>query len=74
MAADIGEWKSDDDKISLYDIFSIKAELEHNSYFHQIFDIIGEVEDGENESEEADSLDYLFLTFILTAFLDIYYS
>lgn len=74
MAADIGEWKSDDDKISLYDIFSIKAELEHNSYFHQIFDIIGEVEDGENESEEADNLDYLFLTFILTAFLDIYYS
>lgn len=37
MAVDIGEYKSNDDKISLYDIFSIKAELEHNSYFHQIW-------------------------------------
>ena len=74
MAVDIGEWKSDDDKISLYDIFSIKAELEHNSYFHQIFDIIGEMEDGENEREEVDSLDYMFLIYILIAFIDIYYS
>lgn len=74
MAVDIGEWKSDDDKIALYDIFSIKAELEHNSYFHQIFDIIGEMEGNENEREEADSLDYMFLIYILTAFLNIYYS
>jgi len=74
MAMDIGEDESDDDKISLYDIFSIKAELEHNSYFHQIFDIIGEMEDGENESEEVDSSDYMFLTYILNVFSDVYYS
>lgn len=75
MAVDIGEYKSsNDDKISLYDIFSIKAELEHNSYFHQIFDIIDKIEDSENESEEVDSLDYMFLIYILTAFLDVYYN
>ncbi len=73
MAEDIGECKSDDDKISLYDIFSIKAELEHNSYFHQIFDIVGEIED-EEADEETDSLDYMFLFFILSAFLDVYYN
>lgn len=77
MAEDIGELESDDDKISLYDIFSIKAELEHNSYFHHIFDIIGEIEDDEEDedkSKEADNLDYLILIFILTAFLNIYYA
>lgn len=74
MAVDIGEYKSNDDKISLYDIFSIKAELEHNSYFHQIFDIIDKIEDSENVSEEVDSLDYMFLIYILTAFLDVYYN
>lgn len=74
MAVDVGEYKSNDDKISLYDIFSVKAELEHNSYFHQIFDIIEEIEDSENEGEEADDLDYMFLSYILTAFLDVYYN
>lgn len=72
MAEDIGECKSDDDKISLYDIFSVKAELEHNSYFHQIFDIVGEIED--EEDEETNSLDYMFMIFILSAFLDVYYD
>lgn len=72
MAKDIGECISDGDKISLYDIFSIKAELEHNSYFHEIFDIVGEIED--EEDEETESLDYMFMFFILRAFLDVYYD
>lgn len=72
MAKNIGELKSDDDKISLYDIFSIKAELEHNSYFHHIFDIIGKIEDGESEQEETGDLDYMFMIFILTAFGEVY--
>ena len=64
------KWQSDD-KLSLYDIYSIKAELEHNSYFHHIFDIIGEIEDDE---KEEDDLDYMFMLYILNAFLDAYYK
>ena len=71
MAKDIGEEKSSDDKLSLYDIYSIKAELEHNSYFHHRFDIIGEIEDDE---KEEDDLDYMFMLYILNAFLDAYYK
>lgn len=69
MAKDVGEKKSDDDKIALYDIFSLKAELEHHSYFHHMLDVICSIE---NETESKDELDYIFLTYILTAFIKVY--
>ena len=40
-------------------------------YFHHIFDIIGEIEDDE---KEEDDLDYMFMLYILNAFLDAYYK
>lgn len=70
MAKDIREEKSSDEKVALYDIYSIKAELEHNSYFHHIFDLIGEIEDDE---KKEDNSDYMFMYYILNAFLDVYY-
>lgn len=70
MAVDIGEGKSSNEKISLYDIFSLKAELEHNSYFHHILEPADKVEGDINESDEVDD-DYLYLSYILTAFESI---
>lgn len=72
MAEAIGERSSTDDKLSLYDIFSIKAELEHNSYFHSIYDVVGEIEDGKAAQKDVDDMDYLFMSYILAAFIDAY--
>lgn len=71
MAADIGEKKSSEEKISLYEIYSLKAELEHHSYFHHMLDLTCKI-DCENESENTEGLEYVFLIYILTAFIEIY--
>lgn len=64
MAIEINEGDTTDEKISLYTIFGNKAELEHNSYFNNIFDIIGEI-----EKEEPSDLDDIFISHIMAAFL-----
>ena len=74
MATDIGESVSNDEKISLYDIFSLKAELEHNSYFHHIFDLFDFIAEDISVDQlgDTDDLDYIYLIYILTAFMDTY--
>lgn len=69
MSVDIGEKVSDDEKISLYDIYSVKAEFEHNSYFNHMINIISYVND---ENKSAEEMDYLYLIYILTAFIMVY--
>lgn len=69
MAKDIGEFECYEKKIPLYEIFCIKAELEHNSYFHHIFELVDEIEGWSSEEIEGD---YMYLIFILTSFMDIY--
>lgn len=69
MAVDIGEKTSDDEKISLYEIYSLKAEFEHHSYFNHMLNTIFSVND---ESESAEEVDYIYLIYILTAFINTY--
>ena len=71
MSVDIGEKTSNDEKISLYDIYSIKAEFEHHSYFQHLLNTICYVND-ENEGESKDEMDYVYLIYILTAFINTY--
>lgn len=71
MAIDIDEKESDDEKISLYEIYSLKAEFEHHSYFNHMLNTIFNVND-ENESESAEEVDYIYLIYILTAFIKTY--
>lgn len=71
MAKDIGEKNSDKEKIALYDIFSLKAEYEHHSYFRHMFNTMCcDVTDEKNNND----IDYMYLIFILTAFMSIYKS
>lgn len=72
MAEDINEKVSTDEKIALYDIFSLKAELEHNSYFNSVFEIIDQIEEQENDSHH--NLDITFICFIIGAFKETYYK
>lgn len=68
MAKTIGEDESTDDKIALYDIFSLKAEMEHNSYFNHIFELLEILEEREDEEKnDLEDMDYLYLICILTA-------
>ncbi|MEK3965475.1 hypothetical protein [Paenibacillus sp. FSL H7-0323] len=69
MAMSIEEVDTTDEKISLYTIFANKAELEHNSYFNHIFDIIDEIEDFKSQD-----LDDIFVAHIINAFLEVYNS
>lgn len=69
MAKAIGEKKAVDGKIPLYEIFSLKAELEHHSYFHYMLDVLYY---SGNRSESKDELDYIFLRDILRAFIKVY--
>ena len=69
MALDIGEKKSDDEKVSLYDIYSLKAEFEHHSYFNHMLNVICYIND---ENESAEEMDYMYLIYILTAFIKMY--
>ncbi len=69
MSVDIGEKTSDDEKVSLYDIYSVKAEYEHHSYFHHMLNTICYVND---ENESAEEMDYMYLIYILTAFIRTY--
>ncbi len=69
MSVDIGEKTSNDEKISLYDIYSVKAEYEHHSYFHHMLNIMCHVN---AENENAEEMDYLYLIYILTAFINMY--
>ena len=69
MSVDIGEKVSDDEKVSLYDIYSLKAEFEHHSYFNHMLNTIC-YENDENES--ADEMDYMYLVYVLTAFIKTY--
>lgn len=71
MSVDIGEKISDDEKISLYDIYSLKAEFEHNSYFHHMLNTLCYVND---ENESAEEMDYMYLIYILVAFIKTYYT
>lgn len=71
MAVDIGEKISDDEKISLYEIYSLKAEFEHHSYFNHMLNTIFNVND-ESEGESAEEVDYIYLIYILTAFIKTY--
>lgn len=70
MAKDIEEKESDNDKISLYDIYILESDNMHNSYFKHIFEIIDEIED----VEEQQDIDYIFMIYILTDFINIYDS
>lgn len=76
MASDIGEKKSDNDKIALYDIYSVKAELEHNSYFYHLLNEIGKLIDENDkdyvELKDIEDIDYLYLVFMLTSFKRVY--
>ncbi|WP_459481923.1 hypothetical protein [Clostridium saccharoperbutylacetonicum] len=72
MAKDIKEKKSKDNRISLYDIFSFKAELEHNSYFNSIFEEIEKVKKKEGESDLEEWFDSMFIELIIDAFLRTY--
>lgn len=69
MAKAVDEKVSDDDKIALYEIFSLKAELEHHSYFHHMLDVMCNLGD---RIESKDDLDYIFLIYILSAFIKVY--
>lgn len=71
MSANIGEKISDDKKISLYDIYSLEAEFEHHSYFHHIMNTIP-TDDVDDENENTEAVDYIYLTYILTAFIETY--
>lgn len=71
MSVDIGEKISDDEKISLYDIYILKAEFEHNSYFHHMLNTLCYVND---ENESAEEMDYMYLIYILVAFIKTYYT
>lgn len=72
MADDIKETKSSPNKISLYDIFSLKAELEHNCYFNSIFEEIDVIE-GENRKFDIENdTDFTFIKFIMEAFMRTY--
>lgn len=68
MARSIDEYKSNDEKSSLYDIYSLKAEYEHHSYFHYLFELINK-NDGD---ETADDLDYVFMIYVLSSFEKTY--
>lgn len=70
MSMDIGEKESDEEKISLYDIYSIKAEVEHHSYFHHFLNAI--CDSGDNENDNKEEWDYICLSYILTAFIEMY--
>ena len=69
MAKDIGEKKSSTDKMSLYDIYSLKAEFEHNSYFNHWLDVLYSVN---SEQVMAEEMDYVYMRYILVAFIEKY--
>ena len=69
MSVDIGEKTSDDEKVSLYDIYSLKAEFEHHSYFHHMLNTLCYVND---KNESAEEMDYMYLIYILVAFIKTY--
>ena len=69
MSLDIGEKVSDEHKIALYDIFSIKAEQEHNSYFCHLMDVMCDAKDKEETAKEMDSM---LLIHVLSAFIKVY--
>ena len=69
MAIDIGEMKSSKDKMSLYDIYSMKAEFEHNSYFNHWLDVLYSVNNGQEVAEE---MDYVYMRYILAVFIQKY--
>ncbi len=71
MAKDIGELDSDDNKLALYDIFKLKSELEHNSYFNHLFELMDEVNSEETEKENQEK-DFNYLICILSAFSEVY--
>ena len=69
MSSDIGERKSDKHKIALYDIYSVKAELEHHSYFHYMLNVMCDEKDKKDTQKEIDSM---YLIYILSAFIKVY--
>ena len=71
MAKEIDEVKSTEDRIALYEIFGLKAEMEHNSYFQQIINIVGEIE---NEELQNNSIDSILIDNIIYVFLKYYNS
>lgn len=72
MAKDINEKVSTDEKIALYDIFSLKAELEHNSYFNSVFEVIDQIEKHEDDSHY--NFNIMLIYYIIGAFKETYYT
>lgn len=71
MAHNIGEKTSSDGNTSLYEIYSLKSEMEHHSYFNHSLDVMTVHCSGEN-SESKEELDYVYLLNILTKFIKVY--
>ena len=69
MACYIDEVKDGQEEISLYKIYSAKSEEVHNSYFNEFLDMVETVND---ECEEDDDLDYIYLIFILSRFRETF--
>lgn len=69
MAKTVDETDSTEEKMSLYDIYCISSELVHSSYFHAGLELIGEIE---NEEDDNNELLKIFLIYLITAFLDTY--
>ena len=68
MAHDIGEKTSCGGNTSLYDIYSLKSEMEHHSYFNHSLDVVTMYCSGKS-CESKEELDYAYLLNILTKFI-----
>lgn len=73
MAKDIGEKRSANGEMTLYDIYEILSEECHNSYFFSNLDDIGVAHEmGEKQALTEEQINYLLI--ITKKFMDIYRS
>lgn len=73
MAKSIGENEELEDRLSLYQIYSLESEEVHNSYFGSFIDLVDIVEEEHDENQYLqDKLHYIMICIIVMLFVETY--